>query len=212
VVPRGELLPPSALSGTGEASLVARAEVVPTSALLASGEASRVAPNILSIAHWERLLGGELYAPLSRLDWATLLRRTFEVDVKSWAHAGADSRTKNHRRGKFHATRFPCGRPADHGDANHRLSTRSRARRVSTTSGGASRRRAACAGCTRRCRTGQNLRAARGGGGRCRQASPEARPRGCEAATATRPAEVLVPRGCSRSRRAPRRAAAPRPV
>ena len=34
------------------------------------------------IAHWERLLGGELYAPLSRVDWATFLRRTFDVDVK----------------------------------------------------------------------------------------------------------------------------------
>ena len=39
-------------------------------------------PNILSIAHWDRLLGGALYAPLSRVDWATLLRRTFDVDVK----------------------------------------------------------------------------------------------------------------------------------
>ena len=38
-------------------------------------------PNILSIAHWDRLLGGALYAPLSRVDWATLLRRTFDVDV-----------------------------------------------------------------------------------------------------------------------------------
>jgi hypothetical protein len=32
-----------------------------------------VAPNILSINHWDRLLGGELYAPLSRADWALLL-------------------------------------------------------------------------------------------------------------------------------------------
>jgi hypothetical protein len=89
-VPRAELLPPSALSGTGEAALalVPRAEAVPTSTLLATGEASRVAPNILSIAHWERLLGGELYAPLSRLDWATLLRRTFDVDVKSCRACG----------------------------------------------------------------------------------------------------------------------------
>ena len=47
-----------------------------------------MAPNILSIAHWERLLGGELYAPLSRLDWATLLRRTFDVDVKSCGACG----------------------------------------------------------------------------------------------------------------------------
>ena len=41
----------------------------------------QVAPNIFSIAHWNRLLNGALYAPLSRVDWATLLRRTFDVDV-----------------------------------------------------------------------------------------------------------------------------------
>jgi hypothetical protein len=56
--------------------------VLSTTALLETGAALRVAPNILSIAHWERLLGGELYAPLSRVEWATLLRRTFDVDVK----------------------------------------------------------------------------------------------------------------------------------
>ena len=47
-----------------------------------------MAPNILFIAHCNRILGGELYAPLSRVDWATLLRRTFEVDVKSCAACG----------------------------------------------------------------------------------------------------------------------------
>jgi len=61
---------------------------VSTSTLLATGEATQVAPNILSVAHWSRSLGGELYAPLSRVDWATLLRRTFDVDVKSFAACG----------------------------------------------------------------------------------------------------------------------------
>ena len=79
---------PSVQSGTGEAALVPTAEVVPTSTLLVTGAASRVAPNILSIAHWDRLLGGELYAPLSRVDWATLLRRTFDVDVKRCTGCG----------------------------------------------------------------------------------------------------------------------------
>ena len=65
-----------------------RAEVAPTSTLLVTGAASRVAPNILSIAHRDRLLGGELYAPLSRVDWATLLRRTFDVDVKGCSGCG----------------------------------------------------------------------------------------------------------------------------
>ena len=79
-------LGPCAQNGTGEAALVATASAVPTSVptstLLVTGAALQVAPNILSIAHWDRLLGGELYAPLSRVDWATLLRRTFDVDVK----------------------------------------------------------------------------------------------------------------------------------
>ncbi len=54
---------------------------VPTSTLLVTGAALQVAPNIHSIAHGDRLLGGALYAPPSRVDWATLLRRTFDVDV-----------------------------------------------------------------------------------------------------------------------------------
>ena len=83
VAPRSERLGlgPSAQRGTGEAALVATASAVPTSTLLVTGAALQVAPNILSIAHWDRLLGGALYAPLSRVDWATLLRRTFDVDV-----------------------------------------------------------------------------------------------------------------------------------
>jgi hypothetical protein len=51
-----------------------------------STDASRVnaavlAPNVLSVKHWGRLLGGLLYAASPRVDWATLLRRSFEVDV-----------------------------------------------------------------------------------------------------------------------------------
>lgn len=79
-------VPSFALAGLSNAPT---AETVRTSSLVATGAASRVAPNILSIAHWERLLGGELYAPLSRLDWATLLRRTFDVDVKHCCNCGA---------------------------------------------------------------------------------------------------------------------------
>jgi hypothetical protein len=41
----------------------------------------RLTPNILSVKHWNRLLGGLLYAAFPRVDWATLLRRRFEVDV-----------------------------------------------------------------------------------------------------------------------------------
>jgi len=38
-------------------------------------------PNVLSVKHWNRLLGGALYAASPRVDWASLLRRSFEVDV-----------------------------------------------------------------------------------------------------------------------------------
>ena len=88
VVSRGELLSPSAPRDTGEAALVPRADVLATSTLLEAGEATQVAPNILSVTHWNRILDGELYAPLSRVDWATLLRSTFDVDVKSCTACG----------------------------------------------------------------------------------------------------------------------------
>ena len=47
-----------------------------------------VAPNVLSTAHWARLLDGELYAAQPRVDWARLLRRTFDIDVKQCAKCG----------------------------------------------------------------------------------------------------------------------------
>jgi hypothetical protein len=40
-----------------------------------------LAPNVLSVRHWGRLLEGALYAATPRLDWASLLRRSFGVDV-----------------------------------------------------------------------------------------------------------------------------------
>jgi len=47
----------------------------------ASGGGQLLAPNVLGVKHWSRLLGGVLYAASSRVDWASLLRRSFEVDV-----------------------------------------------------------------------------------------------------------------------------------
>ena len=88
IVTPHERRPPPVSIGSGEAALVPSEEVVKTRTLLATGAAVQVAPNILSIVHWERLLGGELYAPLSRLDWATLLRRTFDLDLKNCALCG----------------------------------------------------------------------------------------------------------------------------
>jgi hypothetical protein len=43
--------------------------------------ADRIAPNILRVEHWERLRFGALYASTPHIDWARLLRRTFDVDV-----------------------------------------------------------------------------------------------------------------------------------
>ena len=47
-----------------------------------------LAPNVVSVKHWSRLLGGLLYAATPRVDWATLLRRTFDVDVLRCAGCG----------------------------------------------------------------------------------------------------------------------------
>ena len=77
----------AASSGDGRAVL-AIPEAVPTSTLTESGYAHRVGPNILSLEHWERLLHGELFATSSRVDWATLLRRTFDLDVRHCARCG----------------------------------------------------------------------------------------------------------------------------
>jgi hypothetical protein len=44
-------------------------------------DVTMLGPNIVSVRHWDRLLGGLLYATSPRVDWATLLRRSFSVDV-----------------------------------------------------------------------------------------------------------------------------------
>lgn len=85
--PRNERLGAPASGDDGRAAF-AIPEPVPTSTLTESASAERVGPNILSIHHWQRLLDGELYAARSRLDWATLLRRTFESDVRVCVRCG----------------------------------------------------------------------------------------------------------------------------
>jgi hypothetical protein len=55
-----------------------------TAALVATssaGDVIQLAPNIISVKHWDRLLGGLLYAVKPRVDWAMLLRRRFSVDA-----------------------------------------------------------------------------------------------------------------------------------
>jgi hypothetical protein len=45
------------------------------------GDVNRLAPNVIAVKHWDRLLGGLLYTAQPHVDWATLLRRSFSVDV-----------------------------------------------------------------------------------------------------------------------------------
>ena len=52
------------------------------------GDVIALTPNVLSLRHWDRLLGGVLYAATPRVDWATLLRRSFGVDVMACARCG----------------------------------------------------------------------------------------------------------------------------
>ena len=47
----------------------------------ASVDVTNLAPNILSVRHWSRLLGGLLYATSPRLRWPQLLQRTFDVNI-----------------------------------------------------------------------------------------------------------------------------------
>ena len=61
------------------------------------GDVIELAPNIISVKHWDRLLGGLLYAVQPRVDWAALLRRSFAVDVRpSPAHAIRPTTLRGH--------------------------------------------------------------------------------------------------------------------
>ena len=52
------------------------------------GGADVPAPNIVSAKHLSRIAGGALYAASSSVPWATLLARTFDVDVKACVRCG----------------------------------------------------------------------------------------------------------------------------
>jgi hypothetical protein len=75
-----------------ERPTIATSSVPPTSspepATPHGAAATALAPNIVSVNHWQRLLGGALYAAAPRLDWATLLRRCFETDVLACSSCG----------------------------------------------------------------------------------------------------------------------------
>ena len=74
--------------GDGRAAFAVEAPTVATASLLTTGVAEHIAPHVLSLAHWARILDGELYATSSRLDWRTLLKRTFEHDLRVCVRCG----------------------------------------------------------------------------------------------------------------------------
>jgi len=84
--PHGASPPPA---GDGRAVFRLEAvEAVVTASLTTSGNAEQVAPNVLSLTHWERIVEGELYAATARVDWRTLLKRTFDTELRVCARCG----------------------------------------------------------------------------------------------------------------------------
>ena len=61
---------------------------LPPAVVARPGDVIALAPNVLSVRHWDRLLGGVLYAATPRVEWAALLRRTFDVDVMQCPKCG----------------------------------------------------------------------------------------------------------------------------
>jgi hypothetical protein len=72
-------------ASTGSAPATTRANDITMSATVLQApradDVIQLAPNIISVKHWDRLLGGLLYAVRPRVDWAMLLRRSLSVDV-----------------------------------------------------------------------------------------------------------------------------------
>ena len=63
-------------------------DLLPTDSLTTTGAAVQVGPNVLSVAHWTRILDGELYATSSRIDRRTLLKRTLQIDLRVCLRCG----------------------------------------------------------------------------------------------------------------------------
>ena len=82
---RARFLAEDGAGSAGTMQPTTRANDVATSAAVLGaplpGDVIRVAPNIVSLTHWDRLPRGLLYAVRPRLDWPTLLRRSLSVDV-----------------------------------------------------------------------------------------------------------------------------------
>ena len=98
--PSMSLAPRAGTKGTAPVALSTRELEVPrhpnafaalpgSPALAASGPPPSMAPapgtligqNLITVPHWNRLLGGELLATSPRVLWATLMRRSFAIDT-----------------------------------------------------------------------------------------------------------------------------------
>jgi hypothetical protein len=77
----------AAPAGVQIGSTVVRPPPTPSSVLGALAP-TLLAPNVLAIAHWNRIMGGMLYAASPYLPWAQLLRRSFDVDIEQCPKCG----------------------------------------------------------------------------------------------------------------------------
>jgi len=85
--PRGS---PEVSASTGPSTTGLEAPPLRSSIVQPANVASvLVAPNVMSVKHWNRLFQGALYAAASRVTWPVLLRRTFDVDVLECARCHA---------------------------------------------------------------------------------------------------------------------------
>ena len=88
---KGEAFPKGAREAGGPAhqtGCAAESLTLAPDVIARPGDVIALAPNVLSIRHWDRLLGGALYAATPRVPWADLLRRNFAVDVMACAKCG----------------------------------------------------------------------------------------------------------------------------
>ena len=68
--------------------VVPKVPVLSAASLAGAPGVESPAPNVLSIAHWARLRGGLLFAASCRIEWALLLQRTFDTDVRQCGRCG----------------------------------------------------------------------------------------------------------------------------
>ncbi len=79
---------PTRQSKESESPNVKTSRRAPSGPLALVARSEELSPNVLSVRHWERLRSGALLANSPRIDWATLMRRTFDVDVLACARCG----------------------------------------------------------------------------------------------------------------------------